>query len=116
MMKLVALWTEPADPDGFDADYLKTHAALCRALPGLVSFSSGRCVSGPFWRTADLAFESGEALGAGLGGASAAINGTIQLPNTTITTVNTTVTVYGETELRMYLDNQIVLAYNPPNP
>nr|WP_303652723.1 hypothetical protein [Paludisphaera mucosa] len=31
--------------------------------------------------------------GAGLGGASAAINGTIQLPNTTVTTVNTTVTV-----------------------
>ena len=30
--------------------------------------------------------------------------------------VNTTVTVYGETELRMYLDDQIVLAYNPPNP
>ncbi len=30
--------------------------------------------------------------------------------------VDTTVTVYGETELRMYLDNQIVLAYNPPNP
>jgi type II secretory pathway component GspD/PulD (secretin) len=31
--------------------------------------------------------------GAGLGGASAAINGTIQLPNVTNTTVNTTVTV-----------------------
>ncbi len=31
--------------------------------------------------------------GAGLGGASAAINGTIQLPNFTFTTVNTTVTV-----------------------
>ncbi|WP_237170943.1 type II secretion system protein GspD [Paludisphaera borealis] len=31
--------------------------------------------------------------GAGLGGASAAINGTIQLPNITNTTVNTTVTV-----------------------
>ena len=72
MMKLVALWTEPADPDAFDADYLKTHAALCKSLPGIVSFSSGRCVSGPFWRTADLAFESGETLGAGLGGAEGA--------------------------------------------
>ena len=68
MMKLVALWTAPADPDGFDADYLETHAKLCRALPGLVSFSSGRCVSGPYFRTADLAFESGETMGAGLGG------------------------------------------------
>jgi uncharacterized protein (TIGR02118 family) len=68
MMKLIALWTAPDDPDGFDADYLATHAKLCRELPGLVSFSSGRCVSGPYYRTADLAFESGETLGAGLGG------------------------------------------------
>ena len=66
-MKLVALWTAPADPDAFDADYLATHAKLCQAIPGLVSFSSGRCVSGPFYRTAELVFESGETLGAGLG-------------------------------------------------
>jgi uncharacterized protein (TIGR02118 family) len=72
MMKLIALWTEPADPDGFDADYLETHAAICRSLPEIVSFSSGRCVSGPFWRTAELAFADGEALGAGLGGAEGA--------------------------------------------
>lgn len=66
-MKLVALWTAPADADAFDADYLQTHATLCQAIPGLVSFSSGRCVSGPFYRTAELAFESGDTLGAGLG-------------------------------------------------
>ena len=30
--------------------------------------------------------------------------------------VQDSVTVYGETELRMYIDGQIVLAYNPPNP
>ena len=72
MMKLVALWTAPADPDGFDADYLATHAGLCRALPGLVSFSSGRCVSGPFYRFAELSFESGETFGAGLGSAEGA--------------------------------------------
>ncbi len=30
--------------------------------------------------------------------------------------VDDSVTVYGETELRMYIDGQIVLAYNPPNP
>ena len=72
MMKLVALWTAPADPDGFDADYRETHARLCRELPGIVSFSSGRCVSGPFFRTAELVFESGDTLGAGLGGAEGA--------------------------------------------
>jgi uncharacterized protein (TIGR02118 family) len=67
MMKLVALWTAPSDADAFDADYLATHAGLCKAIPGLVSFSSGRCVSGPFYRVAELAFDSGETLGAGLG-------------------------------------------------
>lgn len=30
--------------------------------------------------------------------------------------VDAEVTVYGEAELRMYIDGQIVLAYNPPNP
>ena len=30
--------------------------------------------------------------------------------------VQDSVTIYGETELRMYIDGQIVLAYNPPNP
>lgn len=30
--------------------------------------------------------------------------------------VDASVTVYGEAELRMYIDGQIVLAYNPPNP
>lgn len=30
--------------------------------------------------------------------------------------VEDTVVVYGEAELRMYIDGQIVLAYNPPNP
>lgn len=72
MMKLIALWTAPADADGFDADYLATHAGLARAIPGLVSFSSGRCVSGPFFRVAELAFESGETLGSGLASAEGA--------------------------------------------
>lgn len=30
--------------------------------------------------------------------------------------VQDTVVVYGEAELRMYIDGQIILAYNPPNP
>jgi uncharacterized protein (TIGR02118 family) len=69
--KLIALWSAPADPDGFDADYLSTHAGLARAVPG-VSFSSGRCVSGPYFRIAELSFPSQEAMGAGLGGAEGA--------------------------------------------
>lgn len=70
--KLIALWTAPAsDADGFDADYLSTHVGLARAVPG-VTFSSGRCLSGPYHRIAELAFASQEAMGAGLGGAEGA--------------------------------------------
>jgi uncharacterized protein (TIGR02118 family) len=69
--KLIALWSAPTDGAGFDADYLATHAALARAVPG-VTFSSGRCVSGPYYRIAELSFDSQEAMGAGLGGAEGA--------------------------------------------
>ena len=69
--KLIALWTAPSDAEGFEADYLATHASLAAAVPG-VTFSSGRCMSGPYYRIAELSFESGEAMGAGLGGAEGA--------------------------------------------
>ena len=75
--KLIALWTAPTDADGFAADYLATHAGLAAAVPG-VSFSSGRCVSGPYYRIAELAFESQDAMGAGLGspeGAAVMVDG-----------------------------------------
>ena len=69
--KLIALWSAPSDVDGFEADYLATHAGLARAVPG-VTFSSGRCMSGPYHRIAELSFESQESMGAGLGGAEGA--------------------------------------------
>jgi uncharacterized protein (TIGR02118 family) len=75
--KLIALWTAPSDADGFEADYLATHAGLAAAVPG-VSFSSGRCASGPYYRIAELSFESQEAMGAGLGspeGAAVMVDG-----------------------------------------
>ena len=70
-MKLIALWTAPTDVDGFEADYTATHAGLAAAIPG-VTFASGRCMSGPYYSIAELAFESQEAMGAGLGGAEGA--------------------------------------------
>ena len=51
--KLIALWTAPDDGAGFDADYLATHAKLASAIPG-VTFTSGKCVSGPYYRMAQL--------------------------------------------------------------
>jgi uncharacterized protein (TIGR02118 family) len=64
--KLIALWTAPEDGEGFDADYKQTHAKLAAALPG-VTFSSGRCASGPYFRMATLAWDSQEAMGGALG-------------------------------------------------
>ena len=69
--KLIALWTAPDDGAGFDADYLATHAKLASAIPG-VTFTSGKCVSGPYYRMAQLSFESQETMGAGLGSSEGA--------------------------------------------
>ena len=38
--KLIALWTAPADREGFLADYEATHALLARSIPGLASFEA----------------------------------------------------------------------------
>ena len=64
--KLIARWTAPEDGAGFDADYLSTHAKLASALPD-VTFSSGKCASGPYYRMAQLSWDSQEAMGAALG-------------------------------------------------
>lgn len=64
MVKLIALWTPPADAEGFHADYLATHAELCRALPG-VDFWSGTA-TGQYVRMASLGFADAEAMGAAL--------------------------------------------------
>ena len=69
--KLIALWTAPTDGDGFDADYLATHAKIASGLPG-VTFTSGKCASGPYYRIAELAFESQETMGAALGSSGGA--------------------------------------------
>ena len=44
-VKLVVLYTTPADPAAFDEHYLSVHAPLARAMPGLQHFESGRFVA-----------------------------------------------------------------------
>ena len=65
--KLLALWTAPADREGFLADYEATHALLARSIPGLASFEASTSLDGKYLRVAQLAFDDLEALGAGLG-------------------------------------------------
>jgi uncharacterized protein (TIGR02118 family) len=70
-VKLVVLYTQPADPAGFDRHYFDTHMPLVNAIPGLLRAETGRFVAAAdggeatYYRIASLYFESPEALDAG---------------------------------------------------
>jgi len=69
-VKLVVLYTTPADPAAFDDHYLTVHAPLARAMPGLLHFESGRFVAAAdggdltYYRVAELTFADQDALAA----------------------------------------------------
>jgi uncharacterized protein (TIGR02118 family) len=68
-VKLVVLYTEPADPEAFDHHYLGTHMPLVAKMPGLLRAESGK-FSGrnqPYYRSAGLWFADQEALNASAG-------------------------------------------------
>ena len=73
MMKLTALYTEPSDPEGFEAHYLSKHSPMVDAIPGLLRQETSMGVGSPdgspaaFYRQADLYFEDMDTLGAGFG-------------------------------------------------
>lgn len=73
MVKLTALYTQPSDPEAFEAHYLSQHSPMVDAIPGLLRQETSRGVSGPdggpaaFYRQADLWFEDLAALNAGFG-------------------------------------------------
>lgn len=47
MGRFVALWTKPADPEGFEAYYREAHMALVREWPGLRSARATRLEANP---------------------------------------------------------------------
>lgn len=69
-VKLVVLYTTPADPAAFDEHYLGVHAPLAKAMPGLLAFESGRFAAAAdggdltYYRVAELTFADQEALAA----------------------------------------------------
>jgi uncharacterized protein (TIGR02118 family) len=90
MVKLMVLYTHPADPDAFDQHYLDVHMPLVRAMPGLQRAESGR-IHAPldrgehsWYRIAELYFADRAALDAGFstpeGQATAADYGKIAPP------------------------------------
>ncbi|MFZ0171765.1 MAG: EthD family reductase [Acidimicrobiales bacterium] len=72
-IKLVVLYTQPADPEAFDSHYLAVHAPLVEKIPGLERWESARLVAAadggdqPYFRIAELYFADQEALGGALG-------------------------------------------------
>ncbi|NNN14503.1 MAG: EthD family reductase [Acidimicrobiaceae bacterium] len=63
MHRLIALWSHPEDPEGFERHYNNTHMELVSKLPGLVAASSAKIANSDHYRLATLDFESMEALG-----------------------------------------------------
>jgi uncharacterized protein (TIGR02118 family) len=72
-VKLIVLYTQPADPDAFDAHYLGTHMPLAGQMPGLLRAESGRIRAAldggdqTFFRIAELYFADEQAMQAALG-------------------------------------------------
>ena len=70
-VKLVVLYTQPADPAGFDRHYFDEHMPLVAAVPGLQRTQTGRCLSAvdggevTYYRITDLYFTDAESMNAG---------------------------------------------------
>jgi uncharacterized protein (TIGR02118 family) len=66
-VNIVALWTKPNDPEGFEKHYFSTHIPLVNALPGLKGATTSKALNGPYFRIAELRFEDMDSLGAAMG-------------------------------------------------
>ena len=70
MMKLMVLYTPPAQVEEFDSHYTAVHVPLVAAMPGLVRAETAVVVAtpdgspAPYHRVAALYFEDGDAMGA----------------------------------------------------
>lgn len=72
MYRLVVCYHRPEDTAAFDKHYADVHAPMAAKIPGLVSFTTGRCESmdssaPPYYMLAELVFDSKAALGEAMG-------------------------------------------------
>jgi uncharacterized protein (TIGR02118 family) len=66
-VKLVVLYTRPADPDAFEEHYRNVHSPLVEAVPGLQRWESGLLATAdggelPYYRITELWFADRAAL------------------------------------------------------
>lgn len=71
MVKLVALYTAPPDPEAFDRHYREIHLPLIERWPGLRRLEAGRitgAVGGqaPYYMMAEMYFDDADALRAAM--------------------------------------------------
>ena len=72
-VKLVVLYTQPDDPNGFDEHYLAVHGPLVDSIPGLQRWEGARFVAAAdrgeqtYHRIAELYFDDQASLQAALG-------------------------------------------------
>jgi uncharacterized protein (TIGR02118 family) len=67
MFHVSVCYGQPTDPAAFDDYYTNTHVPLALGVPGLVSFTTGKCAAlgrgePPYYMVANLGFETAEAM------------------------------------------------------
>ncbi len=68
MLRLVGLWTEPADVDAFEREYLGSHVPKLLRLPASRDVRAARCLDGPYFRLTEVHFDSLDDIHAALDG------------------------------------------------
>src|SRR4051794_40056027 len=68
MLRLVGLWTAPADVDAFEREYLGSHVPKLHGLPAGRNVRTARCIDGPFFRLTEVEFDSLDDIHAALEG------------------------------------------------
>jgi uncharacterized protein (TIGR02118 family) len=71
MIHVSVCYGQPTDPAAFDDYYTNTHVPLALKVPGLVSFTTGKCASlgqgePPYYMVANLGFETAETMNTAL--------------------------------------------------
>ena len=58
MVRLIGLWSKPADIDAFEHDYLGSHFPRLHGLAGSQAAVTSRCIEGPYFRMTEVSFVS----------------------------------------------------------
>jgi uncharacterized protein (TIGR02118 family) len=70
VVKAIALWSQPRDPDIFEQEYFDRHIPLARSIgvPGMRALLTARAVGddAPYYRVAELVFDDADSLSKGL--------------------------------------------------